>query len=317
MAFSDSPHRLKSGIEGQLLELPTRSPDSYQQAIADPQAAPSGVIDGQLFLPRGNAPWPVVTVVPGSLGVAPSHLAKADYLTEAGIAAFVIDPFGRRGVTSTVSNQAQYTFAASAWDVLAATALLGTLGEIDSDRIGAQGHSRGGSAILSAATLHYLSPDAGRPAFCGVYAAYPWSGQQFLNPRVGNTVVRSVIGSADEWCSATQVQAHMQAMRLTGADATFKLFEHAQHSFDRDTPVELIEDASVAPGAPIAYMDDTGAFIHPLQETPDPSLTEVDLMRYSVKSGAGRRGARIGSARGEADAFHADMMAFWTRVMRV
>ena len=107
----------------------------------------------------------------------------------------------------------------------------------------------------------------------------------------------------------------MHAMRLTGADASFKLFENAQHSFDRDTPVELIADASVAPGAPIAYMDDAGVFIHPLAEDPDPSLTEVDLMRFSVKSGAGRRGARIGGAPGEADAFHSDMLAFWTRVL--
>ena len=315
MSFADTPHRLQGGIEGELVELPTRSPMSYQQAIADPGSAAAGVIDGQLFIPVGAGPWPVVTVIPGSLGVAPSHLVKADYLTEAGIAAFVIDPFGRRGVTSTVANQAQYSFAASAWDVLAATALLVGRRDIDSARIGAQGHSRGGSAVLAAATLHHLSSGVTGPMLCGAYAAYPWSGQQFLNPRVGKTAVRSVIGSADEWCSPTQVQAHMHAMRLTGADASFKLFENAQHSFDRDTPVELIADASVAPGAPIAYMDDAGVFIHPLAEDPDPSLTEVDLMRFSVKSGAGRRGARIGSAPGEADAFHSDMLTFWTRVL--
>ena len=37
-------------------------------------------------------------VVPGSLGVAPSHLAHAEALTDDGFAAFVLDSFGARGV---------------------------------------------------------------------------------------------------------------------------------------------------------------------------------------------------------------------------
>ena len=68
-----------------------------------------------------------------------------------------------------------------------------------------------------------------------VYAAYPWSGQQFERPDVGKTIVRSVIGDRDEWCLPQQVQGHMHAMRLCGCDASFKLFPGAQHSFDRDT----------------------------------------------------------------------------------
>ena len=74
---------------------------------------------------------PVVIVVPGSLGVAPSHLRHAQTFVELGMAACVIDPFGRRGVTSTVSNQAQYSFAASAYDVLATVRTLAAMPEID------------------------------------------------------------------------------------------------------------------------------------------------------------------------------------------
>ena len=77
---------------------------------------------------------PVVTVVPGSLGVAASHVTHAETLTDAGLAAFVVDPFGARGITSTVANQAQYSFAASAWDVLAAWTVLSGLPEIDPSR---------------------------------------------------------------------------------------------------------------------------------------------------------------------------------------
>lgn len=85
--------------------------------------------------------------MPGSLGVAPANPHNAELLTSAGMAACVIDLFGKRGVTSTVANQAQYSFAASAWDLVATLLQLAARGEVDPARIGAQGHSRGGREL--------------------------------------------------------------------------------------------------------------------------------------------------------------------------
>ena len=131
----DTSITLENGIRGEVLRIPTANPTGFHQAISEPEAMPAAQIFGNLFLPQGDGPWPVVIVVPGSLGVAPSHIAKAVYLTEAQIAACVIDPFGARGVTSTVANQAQYSFAASAWDVLATADLLAARSDIDEMRI--------------------------------------------------------------------------------------------------------------------------------------------------------------------------------------
>ncbi|MEQ8858991.1 MAG: dienelactone hydrolase family protein [Pseudomonadales bacterium] len=307
---------LENGIVGEPLRVPTANPTSYYQAISKTDAVPAAEIRGTLFAPPGAGPWPVVIVVPGSLGVAPSHLYKADLLTAAGIATCVIDPFGERGVTSTVADQTQYSFAASAWDVLAAAAVLGRRDDVVATRIGAQGHSRGGSAVLSAACMAQRMALPEAAPLQGVYAAYPWCGHQFLHPRVGDTVVRAVIGDRDEWCLPQQVQAQIQAMALCGGRASCRIFPGAQHSFDRDTPVEMIEEAAVAPGAPTVYLRDDGAFIHPLQDEADPSLTERELMIYGMKAGYGLRGARIGSEPGQADAFHEDMLEFWTAVFR-
>ena len=309
------PVVLANGIEGEPLRIPTANPTGFYQAISDPDRVPATEIRGMLFGPfgpeRSDVPWPVVIIVPGSLGVAPSHVAKADYLTNAGLACCVIDPFGTRGVTSTVANQAQYTFAASSWDVLATAKVLAAREDIDATRIGAQGHSRGGSAVLSAACMAPLLGRERATSLRAVYAAYPWSGMQFERPDVGDTVVRSVIGERDEWCLPQQVQAHMHAMTLIGCDASFRLFAEAQHSFDRDTAVELVPDASIAPGAPTTYIREDGALVHPLTGQADPGLSELDVMRYSVKSGHGRRGARIGTAGDQARAFHEDMVGFW------
>lgn len=302
---------------GQNIEIPSASPVNYHQVISQPTDMAPITIDGKLFMPAsgqrssaGNLP--LVMIVPGSLGVAPSHLAHAETLTRAGFATFVLDSFGARGVTSTVANQTQFSFAASAYDVLAAWKVLAGLPGIDASRIGAQGHSRGGSAVLTAATRRFADAVVGPgSALNGVLAGYPWSGHQFCDPGVGRTTVRVLMGDADEWCSPMQVQGHCQAIRLSGGDVTMRLIAGAHHSFDRGTEIADVADASVSPAAPTAYIADDGAFIHPTRDAPDAAISDRDLMVYALKAGYGRKGAKIGSRAGEAELFRADMLAFW------
>ena len=310
MVFAD-------GTGGLDVDVPSASPTNFHQVISVAAEMPRLVIDAKLFLPpRAARPLPLVIVVPGSLGVAPSHIAHAETLFENGIATCILDSFGARQVTSTVADQTQFSFAASAYDVLAAYRVLARRPDIDADRIGAQGHSRGGSAVLTAATRCFADAvvGAGR-GLAAVLAAYPWSGQQFLNADIGDTEVRVLMGDADEWCSPMQVQAHCHAMRLAGGTASMRLFGGAQHSFDRGTAIEDIPEARVALGAPTTYIADDGAMLHPLAATPDSTLVDRDVMVYAMKAGYGRRGARIGSRPGDAASFREEMIAFWMRVL--
>jgi dienelactone hydrolase len=302
-----------NGSEGQHITISSADPVDYRTVLRKSLDLPWRTIDGMLFLPSiAVSPLPAVIVVPGSLGVAPSHLAHAEALTNIGLAALVIDPFGAREITSTVANQTQYSFAASAYDVLAAYNALAALPGIDHRRIGAQGHSRGGAAVITAAMRRFagavLTRDYGLAA---VYAAYPWCGHQFLDPDVGTTLVRAVIGDRDEWCLPQQVQAQIHAIQLRDGVASVRIFPGAQHSFDRGTPVELIADASVAPAAPTVYIDDEGCFVDPVTGLADPQLRDRDLMVYAMKAGYGRRGARIGSEGTQAADFRDDMTRFW------
>jgi dienelactone hydrolase len=194
--------------------------------------------------------------------------------------------------------------------------VLSARSEIDAKRIGAQGHSRGGSAVLTAATRRFADLAIGRgKGLAAVLAAYPWCGHQFLDPDVGATEIRILMGDRDEWCSPMQVQGHAQAIRLAGGKATLRLFGGVAHSFDRGTPLQRIEEASVSPAAPTAYLADDGAFIHPLQGTPDAGLVDRDLMVYALKAGYGVKGAAIGTRGDEANLFRADMIEFWRRTL--
>ena len=315
--FHEQDVTFAGGVQGLNVEIPSANPRNYFQALSKPSDMPSVLLYGKLFVPPGSGregKWPLVIIVPGSLGVAPSHLSHAETLVRSGLAAFVLDNFGGRSVTSTVANQTQFSFAASAYDVLAAWKVLAALPEIDASRIGAQGHSRGGSAVLTAAARCFADAVVGPGAgLRGVLAAYPWCGHQFLDPRIGDTEIRIIIGDRDEWCSPMQVQGHCQAIQLSGGKVTMRLVAGAQHSFDRGTEIVNIPDAAVSPGAPTVYIDKDGAFIHPLDDVSKPELTDRDLMVYALKAGYGRKGARIGSRDGESELFKADMTAFWKR----
>ena len=65
-------------------------------------------------------------------------------------------------------------------------------------------------------------------------------GKLFLPPGHEGPVP-AIIGDRDEWCLPQQVQGHIQAMRLCGGDATIRIVEGAQHSFDSETAIEKVE----------------------------------------------------------------------------
>ncbi len=314
-AIHNDDFRLANGLGGEALTIPSANPRNFHQAISDTAAMPGQDLRAKLFLPEGPGPFPVVIIAPGSLGLQLHHTQIAAAITDGSMAACAIDPFSTRSVVSTVVRQVQFSFAASAWDVLAAAEVLAARSDIDPARIGAQGHSRGGSAVLNAASVHLAAAAAGTPKLVGVYAAYPWSGQQFLDPDVGTTRVRAIIGDRDDWCPPVQVQAHIHAIRASGGDATVRIVPGANHSFDRTTPLEYIPEASVTPGAPTFYIADDGAFILPTSDTPDPDLVDRDGFLYAIEAGFGVRGAHISGNPDLVPLFYDDMMSFWTDVM--
>ena len=300
-----------AGVLGETLEIPSRNPRNHLDAMHPEGADDAVTIDGKLFVPQGGN-GATVMIVPGSLGVGPNHEDHAETLVAAGFNAFVLDPFGARSVTSTVSNQVQYSFAASAYDVLAALRVLAERPEVDALRVAAQGHSRGGAAVTVAACRNFAAavlPDG--PRLAAAYAAYPWCGQQFLNPDLGGTRLRAIIGERDEWCSVQEVQSQIAAMRAAGSEASIRIVSGAHHSFDRLEPVTFMEEARVCPNMPTTYLADDGAMIDPTVGRPDASLTDLEIFMAAIARGFGQKGAHIGGQGDQPEVFVADMLAFY------
>jgi dienelactone hydrolase len=299
------------------VQIATANPVNFHEAMSPGGPVARLEIDGLLAIPAGDAPHPAVIIVPGSAGVSANHVMHARTLVGEGFAVCLLDPFGARSVHSTVANQAQFSFAASAHDVLAALVVLAADPRFDRRRISAQGHSRGGAAVIAAAMRPFADAVVGGLAFAGVYAAYPWCGQQFLRPDVGPTVVRAIIGDQDEWCSVMAVQAQIHAIGVGGGDASIRVVPGAHHSFDRFEEVHDLPEARVSPHAPIEYLADDGSMIDPSTGAADPGRTDVDQFRAAVATGFGRRGARLGSYGDQPQLFRADMLTFHRRVLGV
>lgn len=299
------------GVEGQNLYIDSANPRNYHEAMNEVADAEPVTIVGKLFLPSEELGQPVVIVVPGSLGVGPNHRAHSETLVGAGYGVLLLDPFGARAVESTVANQTPYSFAASAYDVLAALGVLIEHPLVDPSRVSAQGHSRGGSAVMAAANRRYadavIGPDV---ALAGAYGVYPWCGHQFADANVGRTTVRAILAERDEWCSLQQAQANIYAIAATGGEASVRIVADAAHSFDRLEPVHELADAMVAPRAPTVYLADDGAMIDPHSGEPDPALTDLDMFIAAAKGGFSVQGASIGGVGDQPDVFRADMLAF-------
>lgn len=304
-----------SAATTELLRIPTANPVNFHDAMSASGPADRLDIEALLALPATDGPHPAVVIVPGSAGVSPNHVMHTHTLLGEGYAVCLVDPFGARAVESTVANQTQYSFAASAYDVVATLRLLAADPRIDASRITAQGHSRGGAAVIIAAMRRFAQPLVGDLSFAGVLAAYPWCGQQFLHPDVGDTVVRAVIGDQDEWCSVMAVQAQIQAIAVTGADASMRVVPGAHHSFDRHEDVHDIPEARVSPHAPIEFLADDGSMIDPTTGVADPDRTDLHQFRAAMKAGFGRQGARLGGIGDQPAVFVEEMLAFHRRVL--
>lgn len=305
-----------AGSLGELINFPSANPINYAQVVTNRGDIEEIEISGKLFTPNSLNLLPAVVIVPGSLGVSDNHLAHAETMVNAGFAAFVIDPFTNRQVESTVMNQTQYSFAASAFDVLAALRALGKHSQIDADRISAQGHSRGGTAVLMSAMRTFADPIVGSErSFRGVYAVYPWCGHQFSIPNTGETKIRAIVGERDDWLSVQQVQSQIQAIKLSGCSASIRIVKGASHSFDREEALHEIPEASVTPQAPTVYLDPSGEMIDPVTGTADISLTDKILFVAAVEAGFGRRGAHIGGTVEQNLIFQSDMLSFHQSVL--
>jgi dienelactone hydrolase len=304
-----------NGTTGKPLAFNSANPRNFEQIIAG-AALPPVELDGQLFLPAGKAPHPVVILIPGSGGVGAHHLKHAEALLKAGLGVYVLDPFSKRGVTSTSDDQTQISFAASTYDLLAAARMLATLPTVDRQRLGAVGYSRGGAAVSLAVSEQLSHAALGKQLkFKAAMTGWAWCGYQFQNATTTATAVRYALGDSDNWVAPALCQAQANAIAQRNPQVSVRLFKGANHGFGYAIPLSEFPNAFKAFNAPAMFMNDRGTFVDWYSGEPMPGADDLALMRLAAPWVG--RGVKVGSQPGQSEAFTADMVDFFSKHLKI
>jgi dienelactone hydrolase len=185
----------------------------------------------------------------------------AKLINQQGIAAFVIDVFGPRGVKSTGEDQSQVPFAADTADAFAALGMLASHPQIDPKRIAIMGFSRGGITAVRSGVVPIIKGAA--PAglrFAAHIAIYSGgcAGVLSVTPKAGAFSPEPMLfvhGDADDYAYLSDCRTYAQRIKAAGTPTEVVVLPGARHKFDVDSTrlINLPNNSKSKEGCPLEY----------------------------------------------------------------
>jgi len=209
----------------------TPTPGDFARRNLD---APAAVIWGELSIPRrASGRVPAVVLVHGSSGVGNNMPGWRSELNGMGVATFIVDSFGGRGIKETATDQSRLATSAMIVDAYRALALLATHPAIDRNRVAVMGFSKGGAVALYS-SLTRFQRDWGPPRlhFAAHLPFYPPCGIRLLDEEQVSAPIRIFHGAADDWTPVGPCREYVERLRRAGVDAKVHEFAGALHGFD-------------------------------------------------------------------------------------
>ena len=235
---------LADGRDGTIF-FASSTPTGPDQYLGEPPAAPEVVVSGVLRLPAGAGRVPAVVLTHTAGGVSKDRdLVWADRFTSAGMATFVVDSFGPRGVKGFAG---QPSFFASVADVYAALRLLATHPRIDATRVALMGSSRGGTVSLAAAlepVRRIGAPDGAR--FAAHVALYPGCSTRYLAGEITGAPILMLLAGADDQAAPEPCRRYGAWFRAKGAPIKIVEYPGVYHLFDGTEPAHFVAEAVTA-----------------------------------------------------------------------
>ncbi|EKE67459.1 dienelactone hydrolase family protein [Oceanibaculum indicum] len=303
------------------IRFPSLTPSGPDQLLAG--GAPEAVISGTLLLPddadsTAAGRIPAMVISHGSGGIMPDREpAWAERLRQLGVATFMLDSFGPRGITATGTDQSRLPLAASIADALQALRLLATHPRIDPDRIGIIGFSKGGQVALYTALEPFRrAVMAGRNTRFALHIAlYSSCSIPYMGEPVSTAPILMLLGGADDYTPSVHCGRYVDWLRARGGDVRLEVLEGAHHGFDLQTPPRFLRRVQSARGCGMDILlepvearlwadgrtlqgDEIGAYLRGCMErggtvggNPEALARAIEEVEGAVKGliGAGRR----------------------------
>lgn len=202
------------------------------------------VLQGDLRLPQGPGPFPVVVLMHGGGGVSPLEEQDVADLIPRGYATLVIDSFSGRGFKAAAGATAGSgpRPLERVADAYVALSLLSTHPQIDAKRAVLFGRSHGAMAAMLASTAWAGQKYgvASGPMFKGFVALYPVCNTVFPEWDALAAPLRVHVANKDELAPSKDCEQLVATMRSLGQDATVTGYADAHHAFDRNAPVSYV-----------------------------------------------------------------------------
>jgi len=198
-----------------------------------PPGAENAPIWGYLALPPGGARVPAMVLMHGSSGLnAGSRVHYSELLNRYGIAAFYVDSFTGRGVSSTVRDQAVLSYADNTRDAFVALRLLRRHPRIDPAKIGVMGFSRGGTVSWASALNEAYAQFRREGLRFALHVPY-YPGCNFgpASTTTGAPML-FLLGGADNWVRAEHCVDFIHYLQRSNPRIEYKIYPGAHHAWD-------------------------------------------------------------------------------------
>ena len=225
------------GTAQEKVDITSRTPSTLTE-YTHGQGAAAKVV-GYLYLPSGTkGPVPAMILKHGSAGLTGAQgdniRAWAKSLNDWGMAAFVVDSFGPRGIGESASDQSKLRSLADLADAFAALKVIAGDPRIDPARIGIMGWSRGGGVAmetaLESARLAMLAP--ADPKFTAHVVFYGMASPQYRDTATNHAPMLFLHGDADNLVPIGPTREFADWITTQGNPVTFQAYPGVYHDFD-------------------------------------------------------------------------------------
>ena len=210
------------------------------EAVSFP--GPSITLQGRLYRPAGDGPFPAFVLLHGCNGLWQregqpyrSYEAWARHWQEHGYLALLVDSFGPRGEKEicTQRNRRISPERDRPRDAYAALRWLAARADVDAARIHLQGWSNGAMAVLSAIAEDAPGRTGDGPQFRSAVAFYPGCGLAMRRLEYRTHIPLLIeAGAADDWTPAVHCEALVQKFRGPSTPMDIDVYPGAHHAFD-------------------------------------------------------------------------------------
>ena len=223
---------------GQTIEFNSLDKKQGFPALLNGRAQYTDKLSGVFTRPAGaTGNVPVMVIMHGSGGVTETNWVWSRFFLEMGIATFVVDSFGPRGIKTTTLDQSQLNYGASTADALRALKVVSELQGVDTKRIGVIGFSRGALAAAASSFETVRAGVLGATSTLKFALHVPvYGGCSHVGTTTGAPLLYFV-GKEDDFVSADSCTLTVKKMREKGANiADYVLYPNVYHGYDVDRP---------------------------------------------------------------------------------